>query len=84
MGADLSSVPPTAADARDELAEPARLLLAAMPARGPWPLGRIAIELGVGRTQALALAGALAAQGWLEQLPEGFRLTPRARAPLVR
>ncbi len=84
MGADLSSVPPTATDARDELAEPARLLLAAMPARGPWPLGRIAIELGVGRTQALALAGALAAQGWLEQLPEGFRLTPRARAPLVR
>lgn len=84
IGADLAVPAKASPDARDQLAEPARLLLAAMPARGVWSLGRIATQMEMGRTAALALAGTLTAHGWLEQLPEGFRLTAQARAPLSR
>lgn len=84
IGADLAPEPKDRPDPRDGLPPPARALLAALPGRGCWAIDRIAAELGLSRVQALALAGALAEDGWLDQQPDGFRLTARARAPARR
>ncbi|MGV9309300.1 DNA-processing protein DprA [Nonomuraea sp. NPDC004354] len=59
---------------RDALNEPTRRVLDAVPSRGGAGPASIAVSAGVDLTTALSCLGGLAAAGYVERVPKGWRL----------
>jgi DNA processing protein len=66
---------------RDRLAPATRDVLEAIPARGGAGTARIAVTAGLDLDSTLSCLGALAAGGFVERCPQGWRLRRGPRAP---
>jgi DNA processing protein len=76
---DLAGWPQGPVRPRDSLDRPTRSVLEAVPARGGLGPARIAVAAGVELDSALSCLGQLAAAGFIERGPQGWRL--RASRP---
>lgn len=79
MGDDLAAVERGPVVARDELDEVTRRVLDAVPARGGSGPASIAVAAGVELTSALSCLGRLAAAGFVDRVPRGWRLRRATR-----
>ncbi|TMR90285.1 DNA-protecting protein DprA [Nonomuraea basaltis] len=74
IGDDLTPQSRAPAVPRDRLNESTRKVLDAIPARGGAGPASIAVKAGVGLDAALSALGGLAAAGYIERTPDGWRL----------
>jgi len=81
IGTDLAPPPYTPVLPRDRLEEVTRSVLEAIPARGSAGPAQLAAKAGVGLNTVNAKLGLLAAAGFIERSPSGWRLARQARAP---
>ncbi|QXJ24888.1 DNA-protecting protein DprA [Actinomadura graeca] len=81
IGTDLAPPPHTPVLPRDRLEEVTRSVLEAVPARGSSGPAQLAARAGVDLSTVNAKLGLLAASGFIERSPGGWRLTRQARAP---
>ncbi|WP_067461639.1 DNA-processing protein DprA [Actinomadura macra] len=81
IGTDLAPPPHTPVLPRDRLEEVTRSVLEAIPARGSSGPAQLAATAGVDLATVNAKLGLLAASGFIERSPAGWRLTKQARAP---
>ena len=84
IGVDLAPSSAGPVDVRDGLDDASRAVLEAMPARATVSAGALAAELGWSMTAVLAASHRLVEGDLLTVSAEGYRLTPRARAPVRR
>ncbi|HEY8479922.1 MAG TPA: DNA-processing protein DprA [Spirillospora sp.] len=84
IGVDLAPLPRTPVLPRDRLEPVTRAVLEALPARGAAGPAELAVKAGVDLTTVNAKLGLLAAGGFVERAPGGWRLTKAAKtsAPL--
>ncbi|MBW8486029.1 DNA-processing protein DprA [Actinomadura parmotrematis] len=80
IGTDLAPDPAGPVLPRDRLEPDARTLLEAMPARGSVGPAQLAAEAGLDMATVNGKLGLLAAAGFVERSPTGWRLTPTAKA----
>ncbi|MFD0691262.1 DNA-processing protein DprA [Actinomadura fibrosa] len=83
IGADLAPPPHTPVLPRDRLEPVTRSVLEAFPARGQAGPAQLAAKAGVALTTVNAKLGLLAAAGFIERAPAGWRLTRSARQPHI-
>ncbi|MFG2086545.1 MULTISPECIES: DNA-processing protein DprA [unclassified Spirillospora] len=81
IGADLAPPPHTPVLPRDRLEPVTRSVLEAFPSRGATGPAQLAVKAGVDLTAVNAKLGLLAAAGFVERAPAGWRLTKSAKAP---
>ncbi|NRQ40655.1 DNA-protecting protein DprA, partial [Nonomuraea sp. NN258] len=83
MGADLAREPRPPVVPRDRLNESTKKVLDAVPTRGGAGPASIAVEAGVSMDVTLSALGGLAAAGYIERSPKGWRLrrSPQAAYP---
>ncbi|WP_242901422.1 DNA-processing protein DprA [Actinomadura terrae] len=81
IGTDLAPPPHTPVLPRDRLEPLTRSVLEAMPTRGSTGPSQLAAKVGVGPHIVNAKLGLLAASGFVERAPVGWRLTKQARSP---
>lgn len=81
MGDDLAPLRRAPALPRDALSEPTRRVLDAVPARGGAGPASIAVAAGVDLNTVLSALGGLAAAGYIERVPKGWR-TRRTASPV--
>ncbi|MER6942459.1 DNA-processing protein DprA [Nonomuraea sp. NPDC000554] len=74
MGDDLAPHPRAPAVPRDRLNETTRKVLDAVPSRGGAGPASIAVAAGVDLDSALSALGGLAAAGYIERAPKGWRI----------
>ncbi|MEW9555240.1 DNA-processing protein DprA [Nonomuraea sp. NPDC050783] len=74
LGDDLAPHSRAPAVARDKLNDVTKRVLDAVPARGGAGPATIAVAAGVGLDAALSALGGLAAAGYIERAPDGWRL----------
>ncbi|WP_344879641.1 DNA-processing protein DprA [Nonomuraea antimicrobica] len=80
MGDDLAPQIRAPAVPRDRLNEPTKRVLDAVPARGGAGPASIAVAAGVSLDAALSALGGLAAAGYIERTPKGWRLRKQTTA----
>ncbi|MEU9886439.1 DNA-processing protein DprA [Sphaerisporangium sp. NPDC051011] len=81
IGDDLAPEPRGPVLARDALDEDTRKVLEAVPARGGTGPATIALDAGLDLMTTLACLGGLAAAGYVERAPRGWRLRRSTPAP---
>ncbi|WP_433477882.1 DNA-processing protein DprA [Spirillospora sp. CA-142024] len=81
IGADLAPLPDTPVLPRDRLEPVTRSVLEAFPARGATGPAQLAVKAGVDLNTVNAKLGLLAAAGFIERAPAGWRLTKSAKSP---
>ncbi|MGP3954740.1 DNA-processing protein DprA [Nonomuraea sp. 3N208] len=74
IGDDLAPQTRAPAVPRDELNEPTRRVLDAIPTRGGAGPASIAVAAGLGLDATMSALGGLAAAGYIERSPDGWRL----------
>ncbi|XRQ03797.1 DNA-processing protein DprA [Actinomadura welshii] len=79
IGADLAPPPHTPVLPRDRLEPVTRSVLEAVPGRGATGPAELAVKAGVDLTTVNAKLGLLAAAGFVERAPAGWRLTKSAK-----
>ncbi|TDC41004.1 DNA-protecting protein DprA, partial [Actinomadura sp. KC345] len=81
IGTDLAPPPHTPVLPRDRLDPVTRSVLEAFPARGATGPAQLAVKAGVDMTTINAKLGLLAAAGFVDRTPAGWRLTRSAKSP---
>jgi DNA protecting protein DprA len=81
LGADLAPPPQTPVLPRDRLEPVTRSVLEALPARGAAGPAALAARAGMDLATVNAKLGLLAASGFIERAPTGWRLTKSAKCP---
>ena len=81
LGVDLAPPPQTPVLPRDRLEPVTRAVLEAFPARGATGPAALAAKAGMPLAAINAKLGLLAASGFIERAPSGWRLTKSARSP---
>ncbi|MEU8117467.1 DNA-processing protein DprA [Spirillospora sp. NPDC049024] len=80
IGADLAPPPATPVLPRDRLEPVTRSVLEAFPARGTTGPAQLAVKAGVDLNTVNAKLGLLAAGGFIERTPSGWRLTKSGKS----
>ncbi|WP_149257794.1 DNA-processing protein DprA [Actinomadura sp. K4S16] len=80
IGADLAPPPATPVLPRDRLEPVTRSVLEAFPARGTAGPAQLAVKAGVDLSTVNAKLGLLAAGGFIERTPSGWRLTKSGKS----
>ncbi|MEV4251729.1 DNA-processing protein DprA [Spirillospora sp. NPDC049652] len=81
LGTDLAPIPASPVLSRDLLDPVAQTVLEALPSRAAAGPAQVAAKAGVDLPTANAKLGLLAAGGFVERAPGGWRLTQKAKAP---
>lgn len=81
LGTDLAPPPHTPVLPRDRLEPVTRSVLEAFPSRGAAGPAQLAVKAGVDLTTVNAKLGLLAASGFIERAPSGWRLAKAAKSP---